>query len=87
MECLKCKHNDFDSSNLLFYDGCQSLVHRKCSNLSATELKMMDFKQRVLRFFCSDCQESLSHVPKLIKEVAYLQSPVEKLLTDGSQSC
>lgn len=66
--------------NALVCDSCERAVHRECSGLSPTELRVMDLKGgRLLKFLCVECQEGLQLVPKLYKIIDKLQSEMESL--------
>lgn len=54
---------EFD--NPLKCDNCSSLVHNKCSGLSATEFKYFGLKNRFLKFFCVNCDQGLKELPEL----------------------
>nr|CAH7727318.1 unnamed protein product [Callosobruchus chinensis] len=78
MECIKCRKSDPEP--MLCCDGCERPLHHECSNLSASELKVMSLRgKRVLRFYCEDCLTGVKLVPTLIKRVDDLMKEVEKL--------
>lgn len=53
--CVVCKYRFTYVDCPVKCDGCSQLVHRKCSNLSAEELKCFNLKNRLLKFFCESC--------------------------------
>nr|CAI5817660.1 unnamed protein product [Callosobruchus analis] len=78
MECIKCRKSDPEP--MLSCDGCERPIHHDCSNLSASELKIMALRsKRMLRFYCEDCLTGVKLVPTLIKNVDDLSKEVEKL--------
>lgn len=78
MECLKCKNNN--SSPTVQCDSCQRTIHTECSGLSASELKVMSLRgKRSLKFFCDNCLEGLSMLPKLNKRMDELQVTIDQL--------
>lgn len=61
-------------------DGCRKDICTICSGISPTEAKCMELKnQRILRFYCKVCQESLLQIPVLIKTVTELQLEISNL--------
>lgn len=79
MSCIKCGSTD-DSNSMLFCDSCNRNIHKKCSGLSASEIKVMELKgKRLLKFYCEDCMAGLLQVPKLLKLVDDLKSEVQTL--------
>lgn len=60
-------------------DGCALLFHPKCSGLSASELKCLGLKNRLLKFFCSDCEKGLKELPELKSLLNKLLVEVENL--------
>lgn len=87
MECLKCKITGNDLP--LSCDGCERKMHTECSDLSASELKVMSLRgKRLLKFYCEDCLTGVRLVPKLIKKIDELRSEVEQLkLQVEKESC
>ena len=78
MECILCKNKGDEA--MLYCDGCDRPVHRECSELSQTELRVMDLKgKRSLKFYCNDCSEGIKLVPKLYKKIDSLFAEVESL--------
>nr|CAI5860343.1 unnamed protein product [Callosobruchus analis] len=56
------------------------MVHRDCSDLSASELRVMDLKgKRVLKYYCEECQMGIKLVPKLIAKVESLEAELKQL--------
>lgn len=53
--CAVCKQRFTYVDRPVKCDGCSLRVHRKCSKLSAEELKCLSLKNIVLKFFCEPC--------------------------------
>lgn len=80
MQCFKCNLIESDTTSLLNCDSCDRNIHKKCSGLSASEVKVMELKgKRILKFYCEDCLLGLRQVPKLIKAIDDLKIEVEHL--------
>ncbi|KAL5239425.1 hypothetical protein ACI65C_006835 [Semiaphis heraclei] len=73
--CFSCNEQFAELDNPLKCDSCSSLVHNKCSGLSATELKCLGLKNRILKFFCASCDQGLKELPEL-------KTLIKKLLVD-----
>lgn len=84
MSCIKCGTSD-DPSSMLGCDSCNRSIHKKCSGLSASEVKVMDLKgKRLLKFYCDDCLSGLLLVPKLIKQIDELKLELQALKTNSN---
>lgn len=85
MECAKCniKNND----PVLNCDSCNRSVHRDCSDLNASELKVMDLKgKRLLKFYCDDCLQGIKLIPKLLNKIDVMQKEIENLRSEIKNS-
>lgn len=80
MVCIKCKGIINKDVAVVYCDSCNRVVHRECSDLNASELKVMDLKgKRMLRFFCDDCQAGVKLIPTLIAKVDALEQELNLL--------
>lgn len=77
MVCIKCKEQIKKDDWVVTCDSCCRTIHRECSDLNASELKVMDLKgKRTLRFYCEDCQAGLKLIPTLIAKIDKLESQI-----------
>lgn len=62
-------------------DSCRVKFHasKKCSPLSATELRAFELGKRMLIFFCEDCLHSFKQMPLLLRKVTQLEEEVKDL--------
>jgi len=75
-----CCNSQFADLDVSFKcDGCTLLFRPKCSGLSASELKCLGLKNRLLKFFCSDCDKGLKELPELKSLLNKLLVEVEDL--------
>ncbi|KAF0704571.1 MI domain-containing protein [Aphis craccivora] len=74
-KCYSCNEQFAELDNPLKCDSCSSIVHNKFSGLSATELKCLGLKNRILKFFCVSCDRGLKELPEL-------KTLIKKLLVD-----
>lgn len=82
MECIKCRVSNNDA--IIQCDGCNRYVHTECSELNASELKVMGLKgKRLLKFYCEDCTMGVRLVPELIKKVDDLHKEIIQLTTQS----
>nr|CAH7727730.1 unnamed protein product [Callosobruchus chinensis] len=56
------------------------------SEIGATELRCIQLKSRILKFFCPECRQGFSQVPELRKEVKELKQKVEELIAKANDS-
>lgn len=58
MECDVCKKKDNVNLKLFSCDGCSKHICIKCSNLTSSEVKVLELKTgRILRFHCHKCRQ------------------------------
>lgn len=80
MNCLKCDQELSDQKEALACDSCERKMHRACTGLTASEIRVMELRNnRQLKFFCQDCLEGLAALPKVHKHLWDLQTQVKKL--------
>lgn len=85
MECIKCKAVDNNPS--LSCDGCQRFVHRGCSDLNASELKVMDLRgKRLLKYYCEECLNGVRMVPALLKRIDDVEKLIEHMKNQSPHS-
>ncbi|KAG5883589.1 hypothetical protein JTB14_004783 [Gonioctena quinquepunctata] len=80
MSCAHCKK--ITGIPTFSCDGCERSVHgeQKCCGLNASELKVMDQKSgRNLKFYCGDCQMSVTLIPKLLASIINMQAEINEL--------
>lgn len=78
MNCCKCG-SDADNSNSFPCDSCKRWVCNRCSDVSASEIRCLQMKKRVLKFCCPDCQSGLLQVPALIQQMQINAKKLEEL--------
>lgn len=57
MECNACKASS-DEQSLFVCDGCKTLLCKACANFTASEVKVMQLKERIMKFYCNNCLQS-----------------------------
>lgn len=77
--CIHCKNNIKDSEVYYFCDGCQKPVHGPCTDLSASEIKCLQLRKRVMKFYCNQCNEGLSGIPDLVASVKIMREELAEL--------
>lgn len=63
--CSKCDTMFAELDPQVKFDGCNAVVHNKCSGLTASELKCLTLKNRNLKYFCDACSNGLREIPEL----------------------
>ncbi|KAG5876717.1 hypothetical protein JTB14_010125 [Gonioctena quinquepunctata] len=80
MRCMKCNNVEANPNLLMACDSCSYDIHKKCFDLNASEIRVIDLKgPRKLKFFCNDCHNGLSQVPKILKDIDDLKSAIVSL--------
>lgn len=86
--CLKCKL-DIDQRDGQFFqcDSCKRPIHSNysCSELSASEIKCMTLKKRMLRFLCDDCNNGLLQIPTILHHIEELRDEVNSLKKEAQK--
>ncbi|KAJ8966101.1 hypothetical protein NQ314_003738 [Rhamnusium bicolor] len=79
--CCKCKTDIDNNENYFECDSCKRPVHinYSCSELSASEIKCMQLKKRILRFLCNECNNGLIQIPSLVRSIEELKTDIENL--------
>lgn len=79
--CCKCKTDIDQDDNYFECDSCKRPIHASysCSELSASEIKCMQLKKRILRFLCNECNSGLLQIPSLVRSIEELKSDIETL--------
>ncbi|KAG5892375.1 hypothetical protein JTB14_035989 [Gonioctena quinquepunctata] len=77
--CSKCNNNK-NEDDLWNCDSCKRPLCSKCGGLTASEVKCLQLKKRVLLFFCDDCRNGLCQVPTLRTEIADLRRHLDDFI-------
>lgn len=79
--CCKCNTDIDENDNYFECDSCRRPIHANyaCSELSASEIKCMQLKKRILRFLCTDCNKGLLLIPSLVRSIEELKVDIENL--------
>lgn len=85
MDCCKCKIKKVDQKSIgdkCFYcDGCKRVLCESCSSakFSSTEIRVLQLKKdRILRYFCSQCALELS-------ERKDMTTSMDKMITEATE--
>lgn len=77
--CIHCK-NDIRESDVCFEcDGCHRPIHGSCTELSASEIKCLQLKKRIMKFFCNHCNAGLSGLPDLLATINIMRQEIAEL--------
>ncbi|KAJ3661635.1 hypothetical protein Zmor_006023 [Zophobas morio] len=60
-------------------DACKKIFCKDCGDLSETEIRALDLKNRKMRFFCQRCGDAMALIPQLSELIKNLQQQVEQL--------
>ena len=70
--CIKC--GEKESENLVQCRKCSSVVCHECAGLSATEIRCVQLKKRILIFECNECRDEGNNILNEDKLMLTLQS-------------
>ncbi|KAG5878933.1 hypothetical protein JTB14_005986 [Gonioctena quinquepunctata] len=83
MRCMKCNNVEANPNLLMACDSCSRDIHKKCSDLNASEIRVIDLKgPRKLKFFCDDCHNGLPQVPKILKDIDDSKTSIDHLKSE-----
>lgn len=87
MVCFICENPINKEGNFVVCDKCGRMVHRDCSALNASELKVVDLKgKRLLKFYCNECQSGVKVISGLTDRISELEARFTSMyeLFDGA---
>lgn len=76
--CLKCDNRISDDQ---YYecDSCLGIIHKTCVDLSASEVKCMPLRKRLLLLICDNCKKLLARLPYLVGIIENMKEDIEKI--------
>lgn len=78
--CFKCDLLVKEGDKYVSCDGCTQKFHYSCSNLTTSELRVIELKtKRSLKFLCDVCQEGLRLIPIIKKRMDTLEDRFRRL--------
>lgn len=83
--CSRCNESK-NQSDLWSCDSCKRPVCSKCSDFTASEIKCMQLKKRVLMFICEDCRNGLCQVPMLRSEIKELRKLMDDIINNQTKT-
>ncbi|KAG5871201.1 hypothetical protein JTB14_019297 [Gonioctena quinquepunctata] len=63
-------------------DLCKRVICKNCSNISATEIRVVQMTARIMPFFCTDCRENILKLPDLVKRVSDMEVEIHNNTSD-----
>jgi len=85
-DCSKCDTMFAELDPQVKCDGCNVVVHNKCSGLTASELKCLSLKNRNLKYFCDACSNGLREIPELKLLINRLLAEVSELKNSSGKN-
>lgn len=76
--CSKCAVSK-GLNQLINCDSCKIPVCGDCSELSVTEMRCMQLKNRIVLYLCEECRKGLRCVPDLMRNITELRNEVASL--------
>lgn len=75
-KCGKCREDTSDNKRVEC-DGCSTMFHYSCTELTASEIRVIELKKRVLKYLCETCQQGMKLIPLLKKNLDALDERFE----------
>lgn len=79
-KCVKCKQ--ICSEDYFKCDSCLNRIHRKCANLTPSEVKCMPLQKRVLLLICEECKMYIARMPHMIKLMEEMKRDIDAIRND-----
>jgi TolA-binding protein len=67
-------------------DACKKSFCKECADLTETEVRAIELKNRIMRFFCKNCDDAIALVPKLSDMISQLQGQVNQLVLNQQKA-
>lgn len=77
--CPKCKEPVLDDDPVYRCDSCFVRIHRNCSGLSPSEIKVMPTQKRLLLFICDGCKKLIARMPYMVGMLQDIKRDVDML--------
>ncbi|KAK7861761.1 hypothetical protein R5R35_010784 [Gryllus longicercus] len=65
-----------DSEKSFVCDSCGNPYHVSCAGLSTSEVKCLESKKRVLKFFCPECEQGFKALPQVLSKLNKLNEEI-----------
>ncbi|KAK7865961.1 hypothetical protein R5R35_012905 [Gryllus longicercus] len=77
--CCICEESVDENGKFFECDSCKRYLHVICAELTASEVKCLELRKRVMSFFCVDCKSSMRSLPQLLAQFNKLSLLVDDL--------
>lgn len=78
-KCIKCSLTLEEDEEVYKCYICKQELHKKCANLTASELKCMPLQKRSLRLICTKCDNFITKLPDLLSMVEGIQKDMSQM--------
>lgn len=79
IKCTKCNEPAEKDEEHYMCDACKNAVHKKCANLTSTEIRCLQLQKRNLKFMCDSCTNFMSKLPMMLHLIEDLKKDVEQM--------
>lgn len=77
--CMKCKQQCDAEEQYYKCDSCLQNIHKKCLNITPSEVKCMPLQKRILLLICEDCKQLIARMPYMVKLIEDMKKDIESL--------
>lgn len=84
--CVKCCNPISKQDEFLKCDACLIPSHKKCTELTPSELKCIPLQKRSLWFLCDTCVQSMRRMPVMLNMIEEMQKNIEQIKNEISKS-
>lgn len=78
-KCITCIKEVLEDEELYQCDGCKEVLHKGCSNLSASEARCMNLQKRIMRLLCRNCIQFMEKLPTLINTIEEMRQELNSV--------
>lgn len=78
--CVKCKQICLEE----YYkcDSCLKRIHKKCANITPSEVKCMPLQKRVLLLMCDECRTLVARMPFMMRLMEEMKRDIETIKSE-----
>lgn len=83
VKCMKCSSaiKKDEKNSKIKCNSCSREICVKCSELSATEMRVLGLQSSKIKYYCADCEEGLLSVPVLRNRISALENELANIKT------
>lgn len=78
-KCKSCTTEILEDEEYYQCDICKEVMHKACSNLSASEVRCLNLQKRTLRLMCNSCLKFMEKLPTFMNMMEEMSNELNKI--------